>query len=74
MRINRKDVICVLASTRDGSPLSPTVEVTGCSSLAGVISKAKESIGTRHRQTVFSISNKTSGEHGKYNNCGSRIK
>lgn len=74
MRIYKNDVVKVAVVSAEGKLLAPSVEDSGFTSLAGVISYAKTKVRPGAKKPfVFEIYNKTREEYGRYNNCGGKI-
>lgn len=73
MRIYKNDVVKVTVVSAEGKLLAPSVEDSGFTSLAGVISYAKTKVRPGAKKPfVFEIYNKTREEYGRYNNCGGK--
>lgn len=76
MRIYKNDIIkaSAISTSDDRELLLCSITDSGFTSIAGVISAIKDKLPNKdHKKMVFEILNDTKKEHGRYNNCGTKV-
>lgn len=75
MRISKDDLIEVHVVSKTGMVLVPRVEEKGFSSIASVISFAREKVPSSEpkRGIQYRINNKTRRQFSSYNNSGNKV-